>query len=140
MNYAKLFCAPLVFLAASGLALAQQTDPSNKPSVVVGNNRPRPTKDTKFRTIQGIVEDQANNPVSGAIVQLKDLRSSKVVDFATKDDGKFAFRDLPFDVNFELLARRGPIATPVKKVSVYDSRKQVTINFKLEPPPAKPAK
>jgi len=82
------------------------------------------------------VKDQADNPVSGAIVQLKNLRTSKVVDFATKEDGKFAFRELRLDVNYELVSKRGDLAAPVKKVTIYDTRNQVILNFKLEPPAA----
>jgi len=115
-------------------AFAQSTDPNaSKPSVVLENNRPKPLKPSNSKIIQGIVKDAADNPVAGAIVQLKNTKSSKVVDFATKDDGKFAFRELPLDADYELLAKRGDIATPVKKVSLYDTRKEVVINFKLEP-------
>jgi len=37
------------------------------------------------------------------------------------------------DVNYELFAKRGDITTPVKKVSIYDTRKDVVLNFRLEP-------
>ena len=84
----------------------------------------------------GTVRDQADNPAPGAIVQLKDLRTSKVVDFVAKDDGKFVFRELRLDVNYELLAKRGDLATPVKKVTIYDTRNQVILTLKLEPPAA----
>ena len=57
-----------------------------------------------------------------------------MVDFATKSDGKFAFRDLSMENNYELLAKRGDLASPVKKVSIYDTRKEVIINFTLQPP------
>jgi hypothetical protein len=133
MNTAKLFPLSLVLLAYYGAASAQSSDPNaNKPSVVLENNRSKPLKPSNSKIIQGIVKDAADNPVAGAIVQLKNTKSSKVVDFATKDDGKFAFRELPLDADYELLAKRGDIATPVKKVSLYDSRKEVIINFKLE--------
>jgi len=38
------------------------------------------------------------------------------------------------DADYELLAKRGTLTTAVKKVTIYDTRKEVTINFKLEPP------
>ena len=137
MKPTKLFPICVVFLAVTAPLCAQQTDANNKPSVVVGNNRPKNAKDSPYRIISGTVKDQSDNPVSGAIVQLKDTKSARVIDFATKDDGKFTFRDLAMDVNYELLAKRGDLASPVKKVSPYDTRKQVTINFQLEPPAKK---
>ena len=136
MNVPKLFTVSLILLAAAGLLCAQPASPDKHPDAVYGNNMPKNAKPSTLRTIQGTVKDQADNPVPGAIVQLKDLRTSKIVDFATKDDGKFAFRDLRLDVNYELLAKRGDLATPVKKVTIYDTRNQVILNFKLEPPAA----
>ena len=135
MNTAKLYSVSFVFLLSLGTVFAQQTDPNTgKPSVFLENNRYKPPKPSNARTIQGMVKDQADNPVAGAIVQLKNVKSSKVVDFATKDDGKYAFRELYLDADYELLAKRGNLTTPTKKVTIYDTRKEVTINFKLEPP------
>src|SRR5215471_3101865 len=133
MNKAKLFPISLAFLIGAGVAVAQSSDPSNKPSVTLENNRPKTLKPSNSKIIEGTVKDGADNPVAGAIVQLKNTKTSRVVDFATKDDGKFAFRELPLDADYELLAKRGDMATPVKKVSLYDTRKEVIINFKLEP-------
>jgi len=133
MNVVKFASIVIVFLGSTSLTRAQQADQANKPSVIV-ENREKPKKDSPYRIIQGVVKDQADNPLAGAIVQLKDARTSKVVDFATKDDGKFAFRDLSMGSNYELLAKRGDLAAPVKKVSIYDSRKEVIINFTLQPP------
>jgi len=132
MNVVKFVSIASVFLGSATFARAQQAGPPSKPSVVV-ENKEKPKKDSPYRTIQGIVKDQADNPLPGAIVQLKDTKTSKILDFATKDDGKFVFRDLSMEINYELLAKRGALETPVKKVSVYDTRKDVTINFTIEP-------
>lgn len=136
MNTPKLFLISIVLVATPGFPSAQQNDPSNKPSVTL-ENKQKPPKESNSRTIEGTVKDASDNPAADAIVQLKDTKTSQVVNFATKADGKFVFRDLYLDVNYELLAKRGDIMTPVKKVSVYDTRKNVTVNFQLTPP-AKP--
>jgi hypothetical protein len=128
-----LFSISFVFLAISGAVRGQQNDPSNKPSVTL-ENKQKPPKESNSRTIAGTVKDAADNPAADAIVQLKDTKTSRVVDYATKEDGKYVFRDLYMDVNYELLAKRGDITTPVKKVSIYDTRKSVVLNFQLEPP------
>jgi hypothetical protein len=132
MKAVKLVSIANVSLGLASLTCAQQTDPPNKPSVIV-ENKEKPKKDSSYRTIQGIVRDLADNPLAGTIVQLKDTKTSKIVDFATKDDGKFAFRDLSMEINYELLAKRGDLATPVRKVSIYDTRKDIIINFTLAP-------
>jgi hypothetical protein len=130
MNVVKLASIAIVFLCWANLAPAQ---PPTGPAVVL-ENKEKPKKDSPYRIIQGIVKDQADNPLAGAIVQLKDTKTSKVIDFATKSDGKFAFRDLSMENNYELLAKRGDLASPVRKVSIYDTRKEVIINFTLQPP------
>ena len=135
MNTAKLYSVFLLSLMSLGTGWSQQTDPNaNKPSVFLENNKYKPPKPSNARTIQGMVKDQADNPVAGAIVQLKNIKSAKVVSFATKEDGKYVFHDLFLDADYELLAKRGDLAAPLKKLSIYDTRKDVTINFKLEPP------
>ena len=133
MNVVRIIATATLLLIAARLAQTQQNDPTNKPSVVV-ENKERPKKDSPYRTIEGVVKDPSDNPVAGAIVQLKDTKSSKILNFPTKEDGKFAFRDLSMDINYELLAKRNDVTTPVRKVSIYDTRKAVIINFKLEPP------
>jgi hypothetical protein len=133
MNVPKLFSVSLLFVAAAGLLCAQDHDTSKQPTTSFGNETHKPGKPSTVRTIIGTVKDQADNPVPGAIVQLKDLKTSKVVDFATKDDGKFAFHDLRLDVNYELVAKAGDLVAPPKKVTIYDTRNQVILSLKLEP-------
>jgi Carboxypeptidase regulatory-like domain len=116
------------FLLLAGLAPAQE-GPDQKPSVFLQNDRTKTVKESNTRVIDGTVKDASDNPVADAIVQLKDTKTSSIVDFATKDDGKFVFRDLPMDITYELLAKHGDVTTPVKKVSVYDTRKHVIVNF-----------
>jgi hypothetical protein len=135
MRRTKLHSICLISLVAAAVAFGQQ-NPSNQPNVFL-ENKSKPPKGTTFRTIQGIVKDESDNPVRGAIVQLKDLRASRVIDFATKDDGKFVFRELSMSTDYELTAQHGEIKSLVKKVSPYDTRNSVTLTFKLEPP-AKP--
>ncbi len=121
---------PLTFLLLASIAPAQD-GPDQKPSVFLENDRPKKEKESNTRTIDGTVKDASDNPLADAIVQLKNTKTSNIVNFATKDDGKYVFRDLPMDINFELLAKHGDDATPVKKVSVYDTRKHVIVNFQL---------
>jgi hypothetical protein len=121
---------PLTVLLLACLAPAQD-GPDQKPNVFLQNDRVKNEKEANTRTIDGTVKDASDNPLSEAIVQLKNTKTSSIVNFATKDDGKYIFRDLPMDINFELLAKHGDLATAVKKVSVYDTRKHVIVNFQV---------
>ncbi len=121
---------PLTFLLLAVLAPAQD-GPDVKPPVFLQNDRVKNEKESNTRIIDGTVKDASDNPLADAIVQLKNTKTSSVVDFVTKDDGKYVFRDLPMDINFELLAKHGDVTTPVKKVSIYDTRKHVILNFQV---------
>ena len=121
---------PLTFLLLASLAPAQD-GPEQKPSVFLQNDRVKNEKESNTRTIDGTVKDASDNPLPDALVQLKNTKTSNIVNFATKDDGKYVFRDLPMDINYELLAKHGDISTVAKKVSVYDTRKHVIVNFQL---------
>src|SRR5260370_32205409 len=119
MNTAKLYSVSLLLLTTLGIGGAQQTDPNTgKPSVFLENNRYKPPKPSNARTIQGMVNDQGDNPVAGAIVQLKNVKTSKVVDFATKNDGKYTFRELYLDADYELLVTRVNLSTATKNVTI----------------------
>jgi hypothetical protein len=128
MNLTKMLLASFFLLAV--LAPAQD-GPDQKPPVFLQNDRPKNEKESNTRIIDGTVKDASDNPLADVIVQLKDTKTSKIVEFPTKDDGKYVFRDLPMDINYELLAKHGNVTTPVKKVSVYDTRKHVILNFQL---------
>jgi carboxypeptidase family protein len=134
----KFFAISLVCAAAAIFAPAQaQTPDSNKPSVIVENHLP-PPKAANARIITGTVKDQNDNPIPGAIVQLKNMKTSKIVDFPTKDDGKFVFKDLYMNIDYEITAKHDSITSPAKKVSIYDERKNIVLTFRLEPPSKEP--
>jgi len=134
MRNAKLF---LIVLAGAAASAQAQTPDSNKPNVFLDNHSPGP-KAANARTITGTVTDQNDNPIPGAIVQLKNMKTSKIVDFPTKDDGKFTFKDLYMNIDYEVTAKHDKITSPVKKVSVYDERKNIVLTFRLEPPSKEP--
>jgi Carboxypeptidase regulatory-like domain len=127
MNLVKVLPAILLLACIA----AAQDGPDQKPNVFLQNDRVKNQKEANSRTIDGTVKDASDNPLADAIVQLKDTKTSNIVNFATKEDGKYVFRDLPMDINYELLAKHNDISTPVKKISVYDTRKHVIVNFQL---------
>jgi carboxypeptidase family protein len=127
MNFFKVL--PAILLLAC-IAPAQD-GPDQKPNVFLQNDRVKNQKESNTRIIDGTVKDASDNPLADAIVQLKDTKTSNIVNFATKEDGKYVFRDLPMDINYELLAKHNEVSTPVKKISIYDTRKHIIVNFQL---------
>lgn len=83
------------------------------------------------RTIEGSVLDRAGHPVSGAVVLIEDLKSLQVRSYIVQEDGKFRFRGLSADANYELRARFKGMASKPKTVSVFESKPVIAVNLTL---------
>jgi len=83
------------------------------------------------RSVQGLVSTPSDDPASGAVVQLKNTKTLEIRSFITKDNGSYYFHNLSPDVDYELQARYQDSASSTKTLSAFDSRKQATINLKL---------
>ncbi|HEV3330474.1 MAG TPA: carboxypeptidase-like regulatory domain-containing protein [Bryobacteraceae bacterium] len=85
------------------------------------------------RTVQGSVTSPEGIAVSGAVVQLKNVKTLQIRSFITKEDGTFYFNGLSADIDYELKAesRQGE-SSPTKTLSSFDSRKEAIINLQLK--------
>jgi len=88
-------------------------------------------EEANSRAVMGTVTTADEKPLSGAVVQLKDMRTLQVRSFITLDDGQYHFSGLRSDIDYELTARSGEM-TASKKLSLFDNRKSAILNFKLE--------
>lgn len=89
-------------------------------------------EDTNTRTVQGVVQDAGDNAVTGAVVQLKDTKTLQVRSFITQADGAYHFAGLSTNVDYEIKADHNGASSGTKTLSVFDSRKQASINLKLK--------
>jgi hypothetical protein len=89
--------------------------------------------DDQNRSVQGSVSSPEDQAVSGAVVQLKNTKSLQIRSFITKEDGTYYFHGLSPDVDYELKAESQGNTSGTKTLSSFDSRKQATINLKLNP-------
>ncbi len=121
----------LLFRAPAAWAQTPQAPPSTPPPLFKGDKKGK--EDPMARTVEGTVKDEQDNPIEGAVVKLKDLKSLNVRSFITKSDGKFFFAGLRRDIDYQLKADHLKLSSPTKTVSVFDSRKQVVLNLKVEP-------
>jgi hypothetical protein len=99
-------------------------------SILVGQNKK--DGDSSARTLQGTVLDAGGAPVEQAVVQLKDSRTLQVLSFITKSDGTYHFASLKTEIEYEVKASHGGLSTDWKRVSIFDTRKVVIVNLKLE--------
>ena len=84
------------------------------------------------RGLQGQVTDPSDKPVSGAVVQLKDLRTLQVRSFITQEDGSYRFSGLKIDNDYQVKADHNGLSSGLKTLSVFDERRTPIINLKLE--------
>jgi len=91
-------------------------------------------KDSNVRTVQGIVTDEADNPISGAVVQLENMKTLQIRSFITKEKGDYYFSDLTTDVDYKLHAENHGMISSTKTLSTFDSRKAATLNLKVDQP------
>lgn len=83
------------------------------------------------RSVQGVVTDSADMPVSGAVVQLKNTKTLQIRSFISQPNGSYYFNGLSTDVDYELKAESKGLSSSTKTLSSFDSRKQAILNLKL---------
>jgi hypothetical protein len=86
------------------------------------------------RVVTGTVRDADGTPINGAVVQLKDVRSTQVRSFITQTNGSYHFSGLKLDNDYELEAKFNGMTSGWRTLSVFDSRKEPVINLKLDKP------
>jgi Carboxypeptidase regulatory-like domain len=84
------------------------------------------------RAVRGIVVDREGAPLRGAIVQIEDLASLEIRSFVTQEHGVYYFMDLSPDRDYKLQARYRHVWGPVKTLSRFNSRKEATIDLKVD--------
>jgi hypothetical protein len=94
-------------------------------------------EEAKLRSAMGVVVDAQDQPASGAVVQLKDMRTLQVRSFITQADGAFHFSGLRPDIDYQVTAKSGDMTAAPRTLSIFDSRKEAIINFKLDKPEKK---
>jgi hypothetical protein len=92
----------------------------------------RDSKESTTRTVQGVITDSADNPLEGAVVQLKDSKTLQIRSFITKTDGSYHFHGLSRDIDYDLKADHQGKSSDSKTLSSFDSRRQAVMNLKIE--------
>ena len=89
-------------------------------------------KEKPTRSVTGLVWDQMENPIAGAVVQLKNARTLQVKSFITQEKGSYYFHGLDPNVDYHLTAQYEGVRSRTRTLSTFDDRKEVIYNFKLK--------
>jgi hypothetical protein len=84
------------------------------------------------RSVKGLVTDQAEEPLAGAVVQLKNTRTLQVKSFITNAQGAYYFHGLDMAADYEMKARYLEDSSRTRTVSSLDGRDMVIFNFKIK--------
>src|SRR5439155_1342472 len=85
----------------------------------------------QLRTVRGVVSDKSDNPLSGSVVFLKNMRTNSVRSSYTDDTGSYRFSGLDPNADYELHAEKDNAKSATRTVSSFDSRKDIVLNLKI---------
>jgi Carboxypeptidase regulatory-like domain len=89
-------------------------------------------KEATLRTVHGPVMDAHENPVADSVVYLKNLRTQDVKTHIADESGTYRFSGLDPNVDYEIHAEHGDMASATHSISSFDNRKDIEIVLKLD--------
>ena len=84
------------------------------------------------RTLTGHVFGRQDQPLSKAVVYLKNTRSLAVKTYITDPDGTYRFPALSPNVDYEVYAEHNGARSDTKTLSAFDNRKLVNITLRIK--------
>jgi hypothetical protein len=121
----KRYAAVLLALISASFAVAQ---------IQFGGGAAPERKDKPItsRTVIGQITDKNNQPISDAIVYLKDTKTLAIKSYVSQKDGMYRFNALSMNIDYELYAQKDDKKSPMKKLSQFDGRAEPRINLTIE--------
>lgn len=89
-------------------------------------------KETRLRTVRGMISDKSDEPLPGSVVFLKNLRTNDVRSNFADDKGEYRFSGLDPNVDYEIHAEFEGAKSPTRSVTSLDSRKEIIINLRID--------
>jgi Carboxypeptidase regulatory-like domain len=90
------------------------------------------------RTVHGEVVDKDNNPISTAVVQLRNLKTQMIQSYISDDKGEYRFSGLDPNLDYEIHAETRDMTSTEHRISSFDTRKDIDLLLKVDK--QKPAK
>ncbi|MDD5543832.1 MAG: carboxypeptidase-like regulatory domain-containing protein [Acidobacteriia bacterium] len=120
VKFHYLFLAAILLVFPTSAANAQF---SNSP-------KPKPSK-IPSKLVLGQVVDQDDQPIPSAIVNLTNLKTSKISQDITDDKGEFRFGGLSPEIDYDVQTMYHNAMGPKERVSIYDTRGKREFYWKL---------
>ena len=124
----KLFVSLALATALTACAAAQVNLPLNGASSEPTPKKTRPTS----KMLTGTVTDKSEQPISGAVVYLKNSKTLVVKSFFTQENGSYRFPQLALNTDYEIWAEKDGNKSATKGVSQFDDRYSPTVNLRID--------
>ena len=93
---------------------------------------PFATAQSAQKVVEGKVVGANNLPQPGAIVYLKNTKTTDIKSFISTADGSYRFGQLSSDVDYEIWAAYQGRKSPTKTISSFDSKKLFDYQLKVD--------
>ena len=98
-----------------------------------GSSEPTPKKiKPTSKMLNGTVQDKSDQPIAGAVVYLKNMKTLAVKSFFAEKDGAYRFPQLALNTDYEVYAEKDGKKSDVKTISQFDDRFSPTINLRID--------
>ena len=124
----KLLGVLVISTVCASYVAAQLTLPLGGSS---GEPTPKKTKSTS-KMLSGTVQDKSDQPIAGAVVYLKNMKTLAVKSFFAQKDGSYRFPQLALNTDYEVYAEKDGKKSGVKTISQFDDRFTPTINLQID--------
>jgi len=126
----RVFAIAMGVLLLGTLAAAQYTPGPKGGST--GPPPPEKQKGPQFRSVNGRDTSGEDSPLKDAIVYIKNVKTLTVKTYIADEQGKYQFNALLPSVDYEIFAESKGKKSDTKRLSSFDSRKDVTINLHID--------
>ncbi len=99
------------------------------PVLLAGKKKVKPP-----RTVMGIVHNDSEAPIVGAVVEMTDVQTGKKSVMYSQDGGHYQFSGLKADHDYKVQATYKGIASDVRTASSFDTRNTIRLNLQIPPP------
>ena len=84
------------------------------------------------RTLTGRVFDRQDNPISKAVVYLKNVHTQDIITHLSDSDGTFRFSGLDLNVDYEIHDEKEGVTSSTRSISNFDTRKEFVLTLRLD--------